>query len=67
VNKQKLLNEYIDAAEAMYQSLGIACHSEGGEIVAFVTGKTVEALNRFHKAHMAIAEFMGVVPHKDKE
>lgn len=63
----QLMHEYIDAAESLYSSLGIAVHSEGGEVVAFTTTKTVEALQRFHLANNALARAVGAVEPKGKE
>ena len=64
---QVLMNEYVRAAEALYTSMGIAMHSDGGEIVAFTTTATVECLHKFHAASMAIAVFMGDAMAKEKE
>lgn len=47
---QDALYEYFMAAEELYRSLGMACHNASGEMTAFVTSRTVEALAKYHSA-----------------
>jgi hypothetical protein len=60
-DEKSLWVEYHAAAEDMYASLGLAEHGETGDVVAFVTPSTVEAIERFHRASMAICASRGEI------
>ncbi len=53
-DRSNAVQKYVDAAEALYRSLGIAVHDEGG-MVAFVTPQTIDRINDFHVASMRLA------------
>ena len=53
-----VVQRYVDAAEALYRSLGIAVHDEGG-MVAFVTPQTIDRIDDFHVASMRLAGVCG--------
>jgi hypothetical protein len=54
-----LMNAYVDATEKLYRSLGLAAHGDTGEVVAFTTAGTAEAMRRLHDASQAIAVARG--------
>lgn len=54
-----LWNEYIAAANDLYDSMGMACHRETDEVVAFVTAGTVPAIERMNRAAKAICVARG--------
>ncbi len=47
---ERIIFGFVIAAEDMYRSLGMACHGASGEMTAFVTSRTVEAMTKYHSA-----------------